>query len=211
MSPPPPPPLSRERVLDVAHDLLEAEGVEGLTMRALAAKLGVAVTAIYWHVGNKETLLAELGDRVIAEVGAVHGEGATSRDRVCSLARSLYANLAAHPHLVAIVHQQGRHEVVFLHARRLLAEEFAAAGLRGRDVVVAVAAILRHVVGSILIERAVDRSPVADPSVAQLWTSEREQAGLAVDDETAAHLADDLDPGELFDRSLDALVCGLLP
>ena len=60
------PSLNRERVLDAAAALVKQHGPGALTMRKLAAELGTAVTSIYWHVGNRESLLEALVERTIA-------------------------------------------------------------------------------------------------------------------------------------------------
>lgn len=57
--------LTREEVLDTAAALLKRHGPQALTMRALAAELGTAVTSIYWHVGNRESLLDALVERTV--------------------------------------------------------------------------------------------------------------------------------------------------
>ena len=49
--------LSRDRIVDVAIELLDAEGESGLTFRALAGRLATGPGAIYWHVANKGELL----------------------------------------------------------------------------------------------------------------------------------------------------------
>ena len=60
--------LTREQILKAAIDLLDAEGLEGLNMRALGNLLGSAATAVYWHIGSKENLLALAGDQVWNEI-----------------------------------------------------------------------------------------------------------------------------------------------
>ena len=62
-------------MLDAALQILESEGVDGLTIRGLAAKLGVAATAIYWHVGDKQALLDGVAERVIDQLGEVSVRG----------------------------------------------------------------------------------------------------------------------------------------
>src|ERR1700751_5363849 len=59
-----PPTIGREDVLDTAIGLLDAEGVEALTMRRLASELGVSAMAPYRHVGSKDELLMVLVDRL---------------------------------------------------------------------------------------------------------------------------------------------------
>lgn len=198
--------MTRERVLDVAFDMLGRDGLDGLTMRALAAKLGVAVTAIYWHVGDKQALLDELVDRIIAEVGEVRIVGATPSERLLSIGRSLRQNLLDQPHLVALVHRQGRTPVLFLPAQRIVAEELTKAGLHGADAALAVHAFLRLVIGSVILERTEERSPEQRETVEELWA--RERSGL--DRDLATYLARPVDRDELFEFSLAGLVHSLV-
>src|SRR5947209_15413288 len=55
--------LTREQIVSAAIDLLDAEGLEGLNMRALGQRLGSAATSVYWHVGSKDNLIALAADR----------------------------------------------------------------------------------------------------------------------------------------------------
>jgi AcrR family transcriptional regulator len=88
-------PLSRERVLDAAIALADAEGIQGLTMRRLAAALGVEAMTIYYHVPNKGGILDALVERVIAEIELPEA-GTEWRDALRSLALSAYDVLGRH-------------------------------------------------------------------------------------------------------------------
>jgi len=61
-------PLSPDRVVDAGVALADSEGLDGLSMRELAQRLGVVPMALYKHVANKEDLLDGMVDRVWAEV-----------------------------------------------------------------------------------------------------------------------------------------------
>jgi AcrR family transcriptional regulator len=61
-------PLSRERVLRAAVDLADESGIESVTMRALARRLGVEAMSLYNHVANKEALLDGMVEVVLSEV-----------------------------------------------------------------------------------------------------------------------------------------------
>lgn len=50
-------PLSRERVVDAAFTVLDRQGLDGLSMRQVAAELGVTVSALYAHVSSKDDVL----------------------------------------------------------------------------------------------------------------------------------------------------------
>ncbi|WP_341718437.1 TetR/AcrR family transcriptional regulator C-terminal domain-containing protein [Micromonospora sp. FIMYZ51] len=61
-------PLSRERALAAAIALVDAEGLPALTMRRLAAGLGVEAMSLYYHLPGKEGLLDGLIEAVISEI-----------------------------------------------------------------------------------------------------------------------------------------------
>ena len=59
-------PVTPERIADAALRLIDADGVEGLTVRALAQELGVGTMTLYWYVQNKEEVLDLVADRLLA-------------------------------------------------------------------------------------------------------------------------------------------------
>jgi AcrR family transcriptional regulator len=61
-------PLNRERLLLVAVDLADREGIEGLSMRKLGQELGVEAMALYRHVRNKDEILDGIVDVVVGEI-----------------------------------------------------------------------------------------------------------------------------------------------
>jgi AcrR family transcriptional regulator len=60
-------PLDRKIILAQAFAILNDMGLEGLTLRRLAARLGVQAPAIYWHFKNKQELLDEMATQVFRE------------------------------------------------------------------------------------------------------------------------------------------------
>ena len=202
-------PLTRDEVLDVAAGLVKQHGPQALTMRKLAAELGTAVTSIYWHVGNRESLLEALVERTVADLGEIRPRGTTPQERVVSVARALRRQLREHPHLVAMVHERGLTERMFLPAQQALVHEVHAAGLRGAPAAEAVRAVQFQVVGHVLVERNRERSPVQRPGEEELWTEKA--ADAAEDDRALARaLAAPVDPERLFTTSVRALVKSLL-
>jgi AcrR family transcriptional regulator len=92
--------LSRQQIVTAALGLLDDEGLEGLNMRALGKRLDSAATAVYWHVGSKETLIALAADRAWAEVELPDPTEVGWRTAACRMATSQYAMLTRHPWLV---------------------------------------------------------------------------------------------------------------
>lgn len=62
------PPLTRQRILDAAIEIADTEGLDALTMRRIGAQLQVKAMSLYKHVANKDEILEELVDHVVAEI-----------------------------------------------------------------------------------------------------------------------------------------------
>ncbi|MEU6315385.1 TetR family transcriptional regulator [Streptomyces sp. NPDC047014] len=198
--------LTREEVLETAAELVRRHGPAALTMRRLAAELGTAVTSIYWHVGNRESLLDALVRRTVEEMGALRPAGRTPAERILSVAGTLRRELRARPHLIAMVHERGLTERMFLPAQQALVHEVHAAGLRGAQAADAVRAVQYQVVGFLLVERNRERAPAQSPGEGELW----DPATAPDDPPLARALARPADPERLFLLSVRALVTALL-
>lgn len=83
--------------MDVAIEILDTEGAEGLTFRALAARLTTGSGAIYWHVADKGALLAAATDQVVARARAHEVESTSPREAIRALARAVFDAIDAHP------------------------------------------------------------------------------------------------------------------
>ena len=57
--------LSKAKIVRAAFDVLDAAGIDGLTVRAVAARLGVQAPALYWHVASKQELLDEMATEIL--------------------------------------------------------------------------------------------------------------------------------------------------
>lgn len=64
----PPRKLTLDSVVTAALEVADGHGIEGLTMRGLARRLGVEAMSLYHHVAGKEALLDAMVDRVYAEI-----------------------------------------------------------------------------------------------------------------------------------------------
>ena len=86
--------LNRERVLQAAVVLADESGIEAVTMRALARRLGVEAMALYNHVANKEALLDGMVEVVLGEVSdattAIGGEWKTTMRGKILAAREIW-------------------------------------------------------------------------------------------------------------------------
>ncbi|HEU5469528.1 MAG TPA: TetR/AcrR family transcriptional regulator [Actinophytocola sp.] len=97
------PTLTRQRVVTEALTLIAQEGVPGLTMRALAARLDVVPGALYRHVHSKERLQDLVLDGVLAEVDCDVDGALPWTEQITVLAHRLRAVLSAHPGVAALL------------------------------------------------------------------------------------------------------------
>ena len=95
--------VARDDVLGAARAIVEREGLEQVTMRRLAAELGVAPNALYTYFENKTALLDALVDAALATVAVPDVEAGTWKDGLASLMRASRRTLLAHPQLVPLV------------------------------------------------------------------------------------------------------------
>jgi AcrR family transcriptional regulator len=92
--------LTRDQIVKAAIDLLDTDGLEGLNMRALGNRLGSAATAVYWHVGSKDNLIALAGNQAWNEIALPDLTAVDWRTAATEMATDLYAMLGRHPWLV---------------------------------------------------------------------------------------------------------------
>jgi AcrR family transcriptional regulator len=98
--------LSRERIVAAATAILDTEGERALTFRALASRLATGAGAIYWHVPDKEALLAATTDDVVTRVlGRVDG-GTDPREAIRAIALGIFDAIDTHPWIGAQLSQQ---------------------------------------------------------------------------------------------------------
>jgi AcrR family transcriptional regulator len=199
--------MSPELIVDVARQIVESGGIEALSMRKLAAELGVAPTAIYWHVGGRDELLQAIMDQLLAEMPAIRARGATPAQRVASVARAMRRDIRNSPTLHQLALHLDRHPDVTFPGQLALTHEVTAAGIHGTEAADAVRAILYLIGGFALLEGNLNRRPAGARTTQELWRT--------VDDPTIdAALRDTMaappDTDALFDYALDALLRSIL-
>ncbi|MER5426955.1 TetR/AcrR family transcriptional regulator [Streptosporangium roseum] len=95
--------LTRQAVIERALRLADTEGLPAVTIRRLAAELGVAPTALYWHVKNKDELLSALADRLLAALVADVDPDLPWNQRLRAMVTTLVEQTRAHPYLSTLL------------------------------------------------------------------------------------------------------------
>ncbi|MCG8459446.1 MAG: TetR/AcrR family transcriptional regulator, partial [Holophagales bacterium] len=88
-------PLSRQRILEAAVAFADEQGVEALSMRRIADRLGFGVMSLYNHVASKDEMLAGMVDVVAGEIELPSVEG-DWKDVLRASAASAHAVLSRH-------------------------------------------------------------------------------------------------------------------
>jgi AcrR family transcriptional regulator len=89
--------LSKERIVEAAIEILDADGESALTFRALTARLATGIGAIYWHVASKNELLAAITDDVIGQVMAAVAPGTEPAEAIRAIALGVFDAIDARP------------------------------------------------------------------------------------------------------------------
>jgi AcrR family transcriptional regulator len=97
------PQLTRQRVVAEALAVIAQDGVQAMSMRALAARLGVVPGALYHHFGNKQQLQDLVLDGVLAEVDFHTNPSLAWTEQLKILATRLRQVLEAHPGVAGIL------------------------------------------------------------------------------------------------------------
>jgi AcrR family transcriptional regulator len=145
--------LTRERVVSEALAVIGADGLEALSMRSLATRLGVVPGALYRHVRSKDQLHDLILDGVLAEVDCSLDRSLAWTEQVTVLAQRLRTVLEDHPGIAALLKTR---DPLSPHSLAL-AEAFLsclhAAGLAERQTALAFRLIYDYTLGFALSDR----------------------------------------------------------
>ncbi|MEV7012397.1 TetR/AcrR family transcriptional regulator C-terminal domain-containing protein [Streptosporangium sp. NPDC051022] len=144
-------PLSRERIVATAVALADAEGIDAVTLRRVAAELGTGPMRLYGYLDSKDDLLDLMVDEICGRI-PLPEPGPGWRHDVRILAQNTQLTARRHPWYVTLA---GRHPLYGPNGLRYTERLFAAvsrAGLDARATVVAVNAVTAYIVGFLQLE-----------------------------------------------------------
>ncbi len=200
--------MDDRKIVEVARAMLEEGGLASLSMRKLATELGVAPTAIYWHVGGREELLGRILDDMTAERPPILPVGDTPRARIRSVAHSMRSEVHLTPLLRQLSIELGRTAELALPCQVVVARELAAAGLSGDALEHAATSLLYTVGGFIALDVLIGGHLRRGPRTHELW-SVLEPEGVTP--EVADRMRRPSDEDAVFARTVDLLLDALLP
>ncbi|WP_049567134.1 TetR/AcrR family transcriptional regulator [Nonomuraea sp. SBT364] len=206
-----PPKISRADIVAAAHRVVEADGVEGLTMRRLAREVGSTAMALYHHVRDKEELLLLLLDDYAADLPRPEGLPEEPRERVVVVATAMREALSGCPWIVDVLRADDLLSVGALWYPEKIIDAAVGAGLTTEEAVDAYRIIWHYTAGELGGRAAAGRRR------AQGGSTYRERVFAELDGDEFPRLAElgrrweELTAKDTYDRGLRALVGGLLP
>lgn len=196
-------PLTTDRILDAAVELLDRDGLDALSMRHLGAALGVEAMSLYRHFPSKVRLLEALAGRLLAELDLSASHGAPWTLSVRKLSRDYRQLLLRHPNAIPLLATLQLSNPGALGPAGAVMAILRDAGFDAKTSIHALATAVSYVIGFAYWEAgtaslragASEPPPLpsgADPFIAERW-SEIARA----------------DCDEAFEFGLDVLVAGL--
>jgi TetR/AcrR family tetracycline transcriptional repressor len=180
--------LSRALVRAAGRELLAKHGIEAVTMRAVAARLGVHPNALYSHVESKAHLLDDILDETLAEVETPASEAGVPMAGVQAVMTSTYRVLLRHSDLLPLyLARQGARGQNAHHLGNIILMLLARSGISGAEAREALKVLIVYTIGSAAFAT---RSPLPLSSA---------------DNEAAAD-----DHAESFERGLRWLLTGVM-
>ena len=200
-------PLTRDRILTVAVQIVDEHGVEGLTMRRLGAELGVEAMSIYNHLPNKAALLDGVVETVIGEIDLPPQEEDWT-ERLKRLGRSYRAMALRHPRCVPLLAMRPFSATPALEPVEIVFQALMEAGLDPAGSVDAYRTMASFALGYSMTEAAGAAGGGAEMS------PELQEQGAALLEgypslaQAFPHLAG-ADPAAQFEYGLDVLIEGI--
>lgn len=167
----PRPRFSTERVVDAALGVLDETGASGLSIRAVAGRLGLHPNAVYTYVADRVDLERAVAERVLSLVdpATLAGPPEGWRARIVDYADALRGELLRHPAAASLLM---RAPMDGPHARRIgeyLIAALADAGLEPDDAVRGTYVLITFVLGTVALEVAeTDGRPPLPPEAERL-------------------------------------------
>jgi AcrR family transcriptional regulator len=167
-------PLDRSRILDAALALVDSEGLENLSTRALGRALGVQAMAIYHHFPSKDALLDALTERLVEGIDLPAPEADPIAD-LRALLRAYVGGATRHPRAIPLLAGRRFNSAGTLAFLDRVFSAYARAGLSPADIATAFRVQGYFVNGALMAyaaTRDADARPdfsLADPAFTAAW------------------------------------------
>lgn len=169
--------VNRERIVEAAIALLDADGPDRLTMRRLAEQLGTGSTTLYWHVETKDDVLDLAHDAIVGEIPVPGEPSPRWRDDALAFAVAWRATMLRHPWTATLLGRPLLGPNV-LQRLEFLQRTLSRAGLASDAVQAATWALISQVMGSAAAEVTFAMHPADRRRSVDLIQSQRDRYPL---------------------------------
>jgi len=200
-------PLSLERIVATAVELLDAEGIGGLKMRRLADRLGSGAMSLYWHVANKEEVI-DLALNAVLEYRGLPQNVETQdwRGEAVHMLEDWRAGMLCHPWSASLLPQRALGPNI-LSRLELLSKTLSRAGVADADLNVAIWTLWNYVIGATITRASFDLTE-EDRAAGQERLTRLSEHYPTIE---RSRLLLDSDWDGVFRKGLDFLLDGLVP
>lgn len=155
-------PLTRDRIIAAAVDVIEREGVTAISMRKISSELGCAVMSLYNHVPSKDALLDGVAEYLLSGIELKVEADATWQDQVRAQARALREIANAYPRSTMIVVSRPSNAPVAIAPFEVALSTLIGAGFEATQALGIVRVFIAYITGSMLRQVGVG-ADVSDP------------------------------------------------
>ncbi|GAB7046966.1 TetR/AcrR family transcriptional regulator [Catenuloplanes indicus] len=202
--------LSRDRIVDATVRILDQEGADGLTVRAVTARLSTGRGAIYHHVRGKDDLLAAAADGVVDRALAGLADGDDAERAIRAVALAVFDAIDAHPWLGTQLAREPAQPAA-LRIWKALGVRLRQLGLTGTALPSAGSALVNYVLGA-AAQHAAGARRAPDDATRRAHLEELAAQWVQHDDDPvvreAAGLLRDHDDREQFLAGVDIFLTG---
>jgi AcrR family transcriptional regulator len=201
------PALSLERIVATAVDLLDTQGIDGLTMRRLADRLGSGAMSLYWHVDSKEEVFDLALDSVLEYRDPQQTLGPQDwRADVVHMVEDWRACMLRHPWSASLLPRRALGPNI-LARLELLGRTLSRAGVADADLNAGIWSLWNYVMGATVTRGSFELSD-ADRAAAQRRLTDLSQRYPTI---ARSRLLLDDDWDGAFRKGLDFLLDGIAP
>ena len=195
--------LTPGQIASAALAVIDRDGLDALTIRAVTAELGVSTMALYRYVDGRDQLESLVVDLVLSDIATTAPPGPTWRDRVAVLAERVRVAVGAHPAVVPLLMTHRHRSPGLLTWSETMLGVLTGAGFDGTARVVALRAITGYLVGALQMQHL---GPLAGAGTGAIAA----QSMFPLMSRTARDAAG-VTPEAEFTAGLTALLTGLAP
>ncbi|RWX79404.1 TetR/AcrR family transcriptional regulator [Neorhizobium lilium] len=138
--------LTRESIVDAAIKLLDEVGEGRLTFQVLSKRLSTGPGAIYWHVENKDDLIAAACDTVVAAAMSSSIVGETPQETIKRIALRVFDMIDVHPWVGSVLSRSAG-QMPMVRLLEPIGQQVQALGVQQEKLWVTASALISYVFG----------------------------------------------------------------